>query len=241
MSMRRERNAIVSRHLQISPTPNNSNGRNATQQAARCINHQRWTTCGRMLWEMTQASICGPALWLTKKSTTSAGIVMMPSNAAPKYDMSRLASIRCPPNRSASTVPVQASPRATAMSVVFIETLNATPSKSPAVNARATVARPVTKTARTISQTAIQSSSGRYSIDLRKNGGKNVANRAVHSAIRGEKMDAVIFQTHQIVAAKRGIIASRIGSTMSARTPNRRNKGTLSAWKAGIWLSKMSR
>jgi hypothetical protein len=55
----------------------------------------------------------------------------------------------------------------------------------------------------------------------RHNGGINAASKAVQSAIRGEKMEAEIFQTHQIVAAKRGIIASRIGGTMSARTPNR--------------------
>src|SRR6266496_820447 len=132
----------------------------------------------------------------------------MPSKAATAYNMKRLASIRHPANHSASTVPNQASPSERAIRLVFIETVNASPSKSPAVNARPTVARPATRTVSTVSQSAVQRSSARYSTEVRKNGGIKAASKAVQSAIRGEKMETEIFQTHQIVAAKRGSIAS---------------------------------
>jgi hypothetical protein len=117
---------------------------------------------------MTQENICGPTPWLAKKSTAIPGIVIMPSKAAAPYEMRRFASIRHLANHSASTVPVQASQSEKAIRLVFIETVNASPTKSPAPNARRTVAWPVTRTASTISQSAVQSSSGRYSTEVRK-------------------------------------------------------------------------
>src|SRR5437667_274821 len=66
----------------------------------------------------------------------------MPSKAATAYNMKRLASIRHPANHSASTVPSQASPSERAIRLVFIETVNASPSKSPAVNARPALEKP---------------------------------------------------------------------------------------------------
>lgn len=126
-------------------------------------------------------------------------------------------------------------------SVVFAETQNVAPARTPARTARAPVNGRPSAAATVHVHSSIHRSSVRNCVEVSKNTGVAPASRAAQTPACEDHTLRPMRQVAYSVPKYSGIIASRAHRTTSARSPSNISSGAHSRWNSGVWLSNTSR